>query len=181
MFALVLLVPAVDYVTLVELADEVFFLASLRDLHVGTGIVLEENFFVFSVELNPLLQLWILQESEVRLRFQVDTIMAEQDLLEVGVVEYVWINSPSSCLTLIVIVCKAESVRTHDGNILIRFQAEHIEFMDHYCVFMLGLWDDGQRVGGFTLGLDVDTTHLKEHRRSSAILNSSVASKLKQI
>lgn len=181
MLALILLVPATDYVTLVELADEVFFLASLRDLHVGTGVVLEENFFVFCVELNPVLQLWILQESEVRLRFQVDTIMAEQDLLEVGVVEDVWIHSPSSSLTLIVIVGKAESVCTHNGNILIRFQAEHIEFMHHYCVFMLGLWDDGQSVGGLALSLNVFTAHLKEHRWSSTILNGRIASQLKQI
>ena len=62
-----------------------------------------------------------------------------------------------------------ESVKT-------ALKAQHIEFLDHYCVFMWVLRDDSKSVRSFTLGLYVHSTHLEEHRRSSAILNSGITS-----
>ena len=111
-------VAAVDDVCGVELTEQVLLLAALRDFHVSTSIVGEEEVLVISVRLNPILHLRVVEKLQVSLSLKVLAVVSEENLLEVAIVEDKRIHRPAAFLALVVIACETDSVRAHQGDVL---------------------------------------------------------------
>ena len=98
----------------------------------GCRVVFEEESLVLRVSLDPTLGLRILEELEVGLGLEVVAVVSKQDLLEVGVVEHVRVHGPTALLALVVVSCKAEGVRAHQGHVLLGSQTHHVELLHHH-------------------------------------------------
>lgn len=110
MLSFIFLIPSIVNITLIKLTHEVLFLASLRELDVGTSIVLKEEVLILGIGINPFLQLRLMDKPEVSLSFQVLAIASHENLLEVSVIKDVWVHCPSTHFTLVVITGEAEGI-----------------------------------------------------------------------
>jgi hypothetical protein len=77
---------------------------------VRSGIGFEEKILVVCELFNPLKQLGLVEESLVGSGLEVLAVPVEEELLEVGVVEDVWVHGPSSISGLVLFVGKSNSV-----------------------------------------------------------------------
>ena len=146
---------------------------------------------VLSIGLNPLLGLRVLEEGEVSLGLEVPAVVAEENLLEISIVEHMRVHGPSLMLGVLVnvsfdnvevevIVAESKGKRTHEGNVLLRGQIHFIELANHHSILVLVVSGD-ESVGSFSFSLDVFSSHSEDHGRSSAVLNSGVPSQLDEV
>ena len=90
------LVTSINYVTRIKLTQESALLTHLRYFNVSSCIVSEEQILILCVFLNPGASLFVFEKIEVGGGLEVLALVAEEHLLEVGVVEHVGVHSPPS-------------------------------------------------------------------------------------
>ena len=111
--ATLLLVASIDLPMRLELGNQVTRLAQFADLDVCLRVVSKEEFLILSVRVHPVFQRCVLEQLEVSLCAEVLRLVSQQQLLEVRVVEDIWIHAPACVWAFLVIATETECEGSH--------------------------------------------------------------------
>ena len=76
----------------------------------SASVGLEEEILIICELFDPLAKVRVIEQSEVSLGLKILAPSAQQDFLEVGVVEDVRVHGPPSVSSFVFVVCKPNSV-----------------------------------------------------------------------
>jgi len=104
-------------------------------------------------------------------------LVAQQELLEVGVVENVGVQGPSCGGTLLVVTTESKCEGTHESNELLGSEVCLGNTL-HYETASISL---STVLNGVTLSLNVLSSALEDHGGTTTVLDSCIATKLEKV
>lgn len=153
------------------------FLTHLWNFNVSACVNLEEEILISCKLLNPSSEIWLMQKSEVSFCLEILAFVSEEHLLEISVVENIWVHCPPSVFGFVLIISKSKCVISHEGYVLLWLKTHEFELLNLHGILVGYSWYS-HCITYFVFILKVNTSHSEDHAWSSAILDGGDASKL---